>query len=196
MNLLPPASQRANALLGFDAQGQPYAAQLVSGLAPDPAPVSSWLLANFLGTASRAAALGALGGTGIADDNVMTGTSDFTAGRLTVPARPAADSGSDAASTSMVQAAILRYGGTIAATGSYALPNGLILKWGSAASVAAASNATVSFASPFPSALFGVLLTPLAAGASGWASNHAAASFRLNNGGSAAGGFFWLALGT
>ena len=193
--LLPPAPQRANSLLGFDAAGQPYAAQLVSGLAA----VSSWLLANFLGMASRAAALGALGGAGTADDNVMTGESDFTSGRLKVPARPAADSGSDAASTAMVQAAIQRFadtmGGTIAATGSYALPNGLIVKWGTSAAIAAGGNATVTFASPFPSALFGVLLTPLAAG-TGWASNQAAASFRLNNGGGAAAGFFWLALGT
>ena len=80
-------------------------------------------------------------------------------------------------------------------TGSYALPNGLIVKWGTSAAIAAGGNATVTFASPFPSALFGVLLTPLAAG-TGWASNQAAASFRLNNGGSAAAGFFWLALGT
>ena len=66
---------------------------------------------------------------------------------------------------------------------------------GQSAAIAAGGNATVTFASPFPSALFGVLVTPLAPG-TGWASNQAAASFRLNNGGGATAGFFWLALGT
>lgn len=194
LNLLPPAAQRANTLLGFDGAGQPYAAQLVTGLAS----VSSWLLANFLGMASRAAALGALGGAGTADDNAMTGTSDFTAGRIKVPTRAAADSGTDAASTAMVQAALLQFagsmGGTIAATGSYTFANGLIAKWGTSGSIATSANATVTFAASFPTALFGIVLTPLA-GSTGWASHHAAASFRINNGSGAAATFFWLALG-
>lgn len=194
LNLLPPAPQRANSLLGFDNAGQPYAAQLVTGLAS----VSSWLLANFLGMASRAAALGALGGAGTADDNAMTGTSDFTAGRIKVPTRAAADSGTDAASTAMVQAALLQFagsmGGTIAATGSYTFANGLIAKWGTSSSFAASTSATIAFATAFPASLFGVVLTPLA-GSTGWASHHAAASFRINNGSGGAASFFWLALG-
>jgi hypothetical protein len=198
LNLLPPAPQRANSLLGFDAAGQPYAARLATGLTPEPALVSSWLLANFLGMSSRAAALGALGGAGTADDNAMTGTSDFTAGRIKVPTRAAADSGTDAASTAMVQAALASFaatmGGTVAATGSYSFANGLIAKWGTSGSIAASGNATVTFAAAFPAALFGVVLTPLA-NSSGWASNHAAASFRINNGSGGSAAFFWLAFG-
>jgi hypothetical protein len=56
LDLLPNATQRANALLGFDADGQPYAA---TGLGT--AAVSTWLAANFLLSSRNAQAAQALG---------------------------------------------------------------------------------------------------------------------------------------
>ncbi|SKA37808.1 hypothetical protein SAMN02745126_05961 [Enhydrobacter aerosaccus] len=98
VNALPPKIQRANAYLAFDNNGQPIAAQNVGTTT-----VSSWLAANFLTMTSRLAALTALGGAGTADNNALTGTNDFTAGRIKVPTRAAGDSGTDAASTAFVR---------------------------------------------------------------------------------------------
>jgi hypothetical protein len=152
LSTLPDATTRANSVLGFDAQGQPYAATLTGSLVP----VATWLVQNFLeaGT-SQAAARSALGALALAD---------------------------------------LAAGQTVAATGSYALPGGLVVKWGTTASIGAGSNATVTFATAFPAVMFGALLVPLA-NSNGYASDQGAASFRVNNGGANAASFFWFAIG-
>jgi len=85
-------------------------------------------------------------------------------------------------------------GATIAATGSYALPNGLIVKWGTSASVGAGGNATVTFGAPFPTALFGAVPTPLG-NTTGYAGSPGASSFKVNNTGANSSAFFWIALG-
>lgn len=105
---LPTAVQRANSVLGFDASGQPVP---VSGLGTTS--VTSWLAANFLTMTSRLAALGALGGAGTADNNTLSGTNDFTAGRIKVPTRAAGDNGTDAASTAFVQGAMTGTSGQV-----------------------------------------------------------------------------------
>lgn len=148
---LPNAAARANAVLGFDGAGQPYAARLTGGLIG----VSNWLAANFLPMTSAAAARTALGAIALGDVGA---------------------------------------GATIAAAGSYALPNGLIVKWGTSASVGAGANATIAFAAAFPTALFGAVLTPLG-NTTGYASNPGASSFKVNNNGANSGPFFWVALG-
>lgn len=143
---LPPAARRANAVLGFDASGQPYAATLDAGTVA----WSSWLATVFAGAATGpAAAQTALG---------------------------------------------LGAGATIAAAGSYTLPGGLVVKWGTSGVLAAGGSATVSFATAFPNAPFGVLLTP-AANATGFADSAAAASFKAHNTGANPAAFFWIALG-
>ena len=101
LNELPDAARRANSFLGFDGDGQPYAAAALPGTTP----VSTWLAANFLPLTTRVLALAGLGGAGTADnntlsgDNSFTGTVDVTAGRIKVPTRAAGDNGTDAAST-------------------------------------------------------------------------------------------------
>jgi hypothetical protein len=71
--LLPAKALRANAVLGFDANGQPYAAQGLTG----GGSASSWLIANFLPMTSAAAARGAIGAAGLADNNAFSGTNSF-----------------------------------------------------------------------------------------------------------------------
>lgn len=70
LNELPDVTTRANSVLGFNASGQPYAATLTGSLVG----VATWLVTNFLpaGT-TRAAALAALGGAGLAENNAQTG---------------------------------------------------------------------------------------------------------------------------
>ncbi len=151
LNVLPNATQRANSVLGFDALGQPYPAQISAGLAA----ASTWLIANFFPMTSAAAARTALGAIALTDVGA---------------------------------------GATIASTGSYTLPNGLILKWGTSSSIANAGNATVTFAAAFPNALFGASVTPLANTTAYW-DTPLAASFKIHNSGSNSGTFFWVALG-
>lgn len=67
--VLPNATQRANSVLGFDAAGQPYAAQLAAGLSS----ASAWLVANFFPMASAASARGALGAVTAGDNIAFTG---------------------------------------------------------------------------------------------------------------------------
>ncbi len=86
-------------------------------------------------------------------------------------------------------------GATVAAAGSYALPNGLILKWGTSGSIASAGNAVQTFPAAFPNGFFGALLTPLA-NSTGHADTGGAASFKIHNNGAGAATYFWLALGS
>jgi hypothetical protein len=85
-------------------------------------------------------------------------------------------------------------GATIAAAGSYTLPGGLILKWGTSGAIASAGNAVQTFPAAFPTAFFGALLTPLA-GSAGYADTGGTASFKIHNSGAASAAYFWLALG-
>lgn len=60
---LPPAAQRANSVLGFDGNGQPYAATLASNVVS----IATWCVNNFLNAAtSAAAACAALGAQQVA----------------------------------------------------------------------------------------------------------------------------------
>jgi hypothetical protein len=99
LNVLPNVTQRANSVLSFDSQGQPYAGTLTGSLVS----VATWITTNFLNTGSPAAArdaLGAVGYTTVAGQQSV----DLTAGRLQVPSRAAGDNGADAASTAFVKA--------------------------------------------------------------------------------------------
>jgi hypothetical protein len=88
LSVLPNRTQRANAVLGFDGTGQPYAAQLVAGLGV----ASAWLVANFFPMNSAASARGALGAIAAGDNTVFTGTNSF-------PTPPAGDNSQKAATT-------------------------------------------------------------------------------------------------
>lgn len=94
---LPAAALRASKVLGFDAAGQPVPVSAVGS-----ALVSAWLADNFLPAASRTAALGALGGAGVGDDNVFTGANDFTGGSLAVDTGLPGAGGTNAASQAYV----------------------------------------------------------------------------------------------
>ena len=92
--------------------------------------------------------------------------------------------------------------GTIASAGSYTLPGGLIVKWGTTASLGAdTANNTITFPAAFPTACFGVLANASIAGGVvvgtnyTWSAHTAvAASFKIDNDGIAS-PFFWVALG-
>src|SRR5258708_33889923 len=99
LNPLPTAAARKNTVLGFDGNGQPYAAVITGSLVS----VNAWLVSNFLGAASSAAAacsaLGAFflsGNHTASGSNTFSGTNDFTTGRIKVPTRSLGDSGTDA----------------------------------------------------------------------------------------------------
>lgn len=91
--------------------------------------------------------------------------------------------------------------GTIASTGSYTLPGGLIVKWGTTGSIADSQGNTITFAAPFPNNCFGVHITAATdnyAGA-GVALSYGAhtptvSNFKINNDGSTS-IFFWTAIG-
>jgi hypothetical protein len=101
LNVLPNATTRANSVLAFDSQGQPYAGTLTGSLVS----VATWLVGNFLGAATSAAnARAALGAAGL----VETGTVDVTGGGLKAPTRPVGDNGADVATTAFVTRAALR----------------------------------------------------------------------------------------
>jgi hypothetical protein len=108
LRALPNATTRANSVLAFNADGQPYAATLTGSLVA----VANWLV-NFLSSATSApAACDALGAAQLAannefdGDNVFKGDNNFTDGRLTLPTRAAGDNGADGASTGFVATAI------------------------------------------------------------------------------------------
>ncbi len=155
LGALPGRTTRANSVLAFDPDGQPFAATLATTLTGGLVGVSNWLVANFLPATSAAAARGALGAIALADVGA---------------------------------------GATVAAAGSYALPNGPIVKWGTSGAIGAGGNATIAFPAAFPTAFFGVVLTPLA-NSSGYADTGVAASFRIHNNGSNSATYFWIALG-
>ena len=86
--VLPNRVQRANAVLGFDGSGQPYAAQGLAG----GGSASSWLVANFLPMTSAAAARGAIAAAGVADNTTFSGANTF-------PTQIAGDNSAKAATT-------------------------------------------------------------------------------------------------
>jgi hypothetical protein len=96
LNVLPNATQRANAVLAFDSQGQPYAGTLTGSLVS----VATWIADHFLPAATQQAACSAL------DAAYLLGSNDFTSGSVQVPTRIAGDNGADAASTGFVGTAI------------------------------------------------------------------------------------------
>lgn len=105
---LPDATTRANAVLGFDGNGQPFAATLDSSVVA----WSSWVTSNWRTIASASAgrallsAVGLTGNEAIAGNKTLSGTTDMSGGRALVPTRPSGDSGTDAASTAFVQARV------------------------------------------------------------------------------------------
>jgi len=88
LSVLPNRTQRANAVLGFDGAGQPYAAQLVAGLGA----ASAWLVANFFPMSSAASARGVLGAIAAGDNTAFTGVNTF-------PTPAAGDNSQKAATT-------------------------------------------------------------------------------------------------
>lgn len=96
LGVLPNATQRANSVLAFDSQGQPYAGTLTGSLVS----VSTWIASYFLPAATRQDACNALAAA------YLPGSNDFTGGRVQVPTRVAGDNGTDAASTAFVATAI------------------------------------------------------------------------------------------
>ncbi len=96
LGVLPNATQRANSVLAFDSQGQPYAGTLTGSLVS----VSTWIASYFLPAATKQDACNALAAA------YLPGSNDFTGGRVQVPTRVAGDNGTDAASTAFVATAI------------------------------------------------------------------------------------------
>lgn len=76
------------------------------------------------------------------------------------------NSGAAAAAIADIDMATLKtmlgYGGNIAASGYEPLPNGLIRQWGTTGAIAAGGGNMVTFQSTFPTACFGVHVTPVA----------------------------------
>jgi hypothetical protein len=96
LNVLPNATQRANSVLAFDGQGQPYAGTLTGSLVS----VATWIADSFLPATTKQEACNAL------DAAYLQGSNDFTQGHVQVPTRIAGDNGTDAASTAFVATAI------------------------------------------------------------------------------------------
>jgi hypothetical protein len=102
---LPNRTLRANAVLGFDGTGQPYAAQLVAGLGA----ASAWLVTNFFPMNSAAAARGALGALAAGDNIAFTGTNTFPTPSAGDNSQKAATTAyADRAATSAVGAFVIR----------------------------------------------------------------------------------------
>ena len=100
-----------------------------------------------------------------------------------------------ASTAALAQAAIgLGVGSTIAATGNYTLPGGLIVKWGTSGSISSSGNSIISFAAAFPNAFFGALATPTS-NTTGYTDTGGTSSFKIHNNGSNSATFFWLAVG-
>jgi hypothetical protein len=96
LDVLPNATQRANSVLAFDGQGQPYAATLTGSLVS----VATWIADHFLPATTQQAACNAL------DAAYLPGTNDFTGGSVQVPTRIVGDNGANAASTAFVATAV------------------------------------------------------------------------------------------
>jgi len=96
LSALPNVTQRANSVLAFDSQGQPYAGTLTGSLVS----VATWIANEFLPASSPQAACTVL------EAAHLSGSNDFTSGRVQVPTRIAGDNGTDAASTAFVATAI------------------------------------------------------------------------------------------
>src|SRR6185503_6974091 len=96
LSALPNVTQRANSVLAFDSQGQPYAGTLTGSLVS----VATWIANEFLPASSSQAACTVL------EAAHLSGSNDFTSGRVQVPTRIAGDNGTDAASTAFVATAI------------------------------------------------------------------------------------------
>ena len=91
-------------------------------------------------------------------------------------------------------------GGSLTASGSQPLTNGLIIKWGSeAVSVTTGGTETVTFGVAFPNACLSVNATRVEpSGASSYGISVAsvsASSFDYWSNGARAGGFYWIAVG-
>jgi hypothetical protein len=100
LNVLPNATTRANSVLAFDSEGQPYAGTLTGSLVS----VATWVANYFLNSGSAADARAALSAVGYTTMPGNVQSVDLTAGRLQVPSRDAGDNGADAASTAFVKA--------------------------------------------------------------------------------------------
>ena len=138
LGTLPNAAQRKNSLLGFDANGQPYAAQAFSSTST----ASTWAAANLLTATSAAAPRAALAAAGIADDNSFTGTNRFTT-------QAAADNSTKAATTAYVdRAAVLRSYlaglglSTAGASASFSVGAGMATDSGNTSTMTLASSIT------------------------------------------------------
>jgi hypothetical protein len=101
LNPLPSATARANSYLAFDGSGQPIA---TTGAASGT--TVSVAMAPVVQASTLALGRTALGAAGLADNNTLTGSNDFTGGSIVVPTQSASDNSTKAASTAMVQAAI------------------------------------------------------------------------------------------
>lgn len=129
------------------------------------------------------------GGAAITGDSTVTGT-------LTVSSTINA-----AAATKAGQVVIYdQFPVTAAVPGTMALPNGIILKWGTG--TYAAGVGTVTFAANFPNALLSVQCTLLTSGAAHGsyppgptASTYAVSGFTVYGGTGQSGSFSWLAIG-
>jgi hypothetical protein len=144
-----------------------------------PLRANMWLAFDGSGQPVAAQAVGQAGvASWLANNFLLAGTS-AAAARSALGAIALADVGA---------------GATIAATGTYTLPGGLILKWGTSGAIASAGNAVQTFPAAFPNAFFGALLTPLAASA-GYADSGGTASVKIHNSGAGSATYFWLALG-
>jgi hypothetical protein len=154
------------------------------GAALNPLPAAPlragmWLAFDGSGQPVAAEAVGQAGvAAWLANNFLLAGTS-AAAARTALGAIALADVGA---------------GATIAAAGSYPLPGGLILKWGTSGAIASAGNAVQTFPAAFPNAFFGAVLTPLA-GSAGYADTGGTASFKIHNIGAGSAAYFWLALG-
>jgi hypothetical protein len=154
------------------------------GAALNPLPAAPlragmWLAFDGSGQPVAAEAVGQAGvAAWLANNFLLAGTS-AAAARTALGAIALADVGA---------------GATIAAAGSYPLPGGLILKWGTSGAIASAGNAVQTFPAAFPNAFFGAVLTPLA-GSAGYADTGGTASFKIHNSGAGSAAYFWLALG-
>jgi hypothetical protein len=93
----------------------------------------------------------------------------------------------------------LGVGSTIAAAGSYTLPGGLIVKWGSSGSIGNGASAVQTFPAAFPISFFGALAMRSNASGTSQAADYTdtggVTAFTIHNQGSNAGTFFWVALG-
>lgn len=98
---LPTRALRQGQVLGFDANGIPT---LLANVPVSPQITLGTIWQTALLTSTAALARTALGAIGAADSPSITGTFDFTGGRIKVPTRAAGDNGTDAASTAFVAA--------------------------------------------------------------------------------------------